>query len=52
MGHELVLKNGRRVTLPSYDELLQRTDAPAGAAWGLFGQDDELGIINLLLSVA
>ena len=48
MGYELVLKNGRRVTLPSYDELLQRTDAPAGAAWGLFGEDDELGTINLL----
>lgn len=34
--------------LPSYAELLQRTDAPAGSAWGLFGPDDQLGTINLL----
>ena len=37
-----------KVNLPSYDELLQRTDAPAGSAWGLFGNTDELGTINLL----
>src|SRR5260370_5699453 len=37
-----------KVKLPSYDELLQRTDAPAGSAWGLFGNTDELGTINLL----
>jgi kynurenine formamidase len=39
-----------KVNLPNYDELLQRTDAPAGSAWGLFGNTDELGTINLLTS--
>ncbi len=34
--------------LPSYESLLQRTDAPPGAAWGLWGADDALGAINLL----
>lgn len=35
--------------LPSYDELRARTDgAPAGTAWGVFGDDDEIGTINLL----
>src|SRR5260370_18045678 len=37
-----------KVNLPSYDELLQRTDAPAGSAWGLFRETAELGAINLL----
>lgn len=34
--------------LPSYDELLARTDAPAGSSWGLWGPDDQLGALNLL----
>lgn len=34
------------VTLPSYRELLERTDAPAGSAWGLFGDGDQLGALN------
>jgi kynurenine formamidase len=34
--------------LPNYAELLQRTDTPPGAAWGLWGKDDELGAFNLL----
>ena len=34
--------------LPSYAELLERTDAPAGSVWGLFGDDDEIGALNLL----
>jgi kynurenine formamidase len=34
--------------LPTYNELLQRTDAPAGTSWGLFGATDELGTLNLL----
>src|SRR5262249_29131724 len=33
--------------IPTYRELLARTDAP-GTAWGLFGEDDELGTLNLL----
>ena len=34
--------------IPSYDELPVREGAPAGAAWGVFGDDDEVGTINLL----
>src|SRR5262245_42242898 len=34
--------------MPSYDELPVRAGAPAGAAWGVFGADDEVGTINLL----
>jgi kynurenine formamidase len=34
--------------VPSYDELPIREGAPAGAAWGVFGDDDQLGTINLL----
>ena len=34
--------------LPDYDELLRRTDAPAGSSWGLWGTDDQLGALNLL----
>jgi len=32
----------------SYAELLARTDRPAGSTWGLFGDDDELGMLNHL----
>ena len=35
-------------TLPTYAELLARTDAPPGTAWRVFGADDELGTLNLL----
>jgi kynurenine formamidase len=34
--------------LPSYAALPVRAGAPAGAAWGVFGDDDEVGTINLL----
>jgi kynurenine formamidase len=34
--------------LPSYAELLARTDAPPGTSWGLFGADDQLGTLNLV----
>ena len=37
--------------LPTYAELLERTDAPAGSVWGLFGADDEIGALNLLTPV-
>jgi kynurenine formamidase len=36
--------------LPSYDQLPIREGAPAGAAWGVFGDDDQLGTVNLLTS--
>ena len=32
----------------SYEELRNRTDAPADSAWGLFGPDDNLGTINFI----
>jgi hypothetical protein len=34
--------------LPGYDELPVRPDAPAGSSWGLWGDDDRLGTLNLL----
>jgi kynurenine formamidase len=34
--------------LPGYDALPTRAGAPAGAAWGVFGDDDQVGTINLL----
>ncbi|HXW83893.1 MAG TPA: cyclase family protein, partial [Candidatus Binataceae bacterium] len=34
--------------VPSYDQLPVRAGAPAGAAWGVFGDNDEVGTINLL----
>jgi kynurenine formamidase len=40
--------SGRYDDLPSYQELLTRTDRPGGSAWGLFGEDDEIGTLNLL----
>jgi kynurenine formamidase len=38
----------RAPKLPRYDELPVRPGAPKGAAWGVFGDNDELGTINLL----
>lgn len=34
--------------LPSYDDLRRRTDAPAGSSWGVWGDDDVFGTLNLL----
>lgn len=34
--------------LPSYSELPAKEGAPEGSAWGLFGDDDQLGCLNLL----
>jgi kynurenine formamidase len=34
--------------LPSYAELRSRADAPPGSAWGVFGEHDEVGTLNLL----
>lgn len=38
----------RTPDLPTYEALSQRTDAPAGSAWGIWGKDDAFGAINLL----
>lgn len=35
-------------TVPTYAELRERTDAPAGSCWGVFGADDEYGTLNFL----
>jgi hypothetical protein len=35
--------------LPAYDELPVRAGAPAGSSWGLWGDDDTLGCLNLTL---
>src|SRR5438445_1682216 len=34
--------------VPAYDRLPVREGAPAGSAWGVFGDDDQVGTINLL----
>jgi hypothetical protein len=34
--------------LPSYSELPAREGAPPASAWGLFGEDDQVGCINLM----
>src|SRR6266508_931215 len=34
--------------LPSYSKLPVKDGAPEGSAWGLFGDDDQLGCLNLL----
>ncbi len=34
--------------LPSYGDLPVKKGAPKGSAWGLFGEDDQLGCLNLL----
>lgn len=33
---------------PAFDELPLRKDGPPGNAWGLFGADDQSGMLNLL----
>ncbi len=34
--------------LPTYEELLTRDGKPSGSSWGLWGEDDVLGCLNLL----
>jgi kynurenine formamidase len=34
--------------LPSYDQLPVKEGAPKGSTWGLFGDDDQLGCLNLI----
>lgn len=36
------------MTLPAYDDLPVRPDAPAGSSWGVWGDDDRFGCLNLL----
>src|SRR5258708_32620454 len=37
-----------RENLPTYAQLLERKDAPAGSSWGLWGREDACGALNLL----
>jgi kynurenine formamidase len=34
--------------IPRYEELMSRQRAPAGSAWGVFGDEDEVGTINFI----
>jgi kynurenine formamidase len=36
------------VRVPTYADLLRRTDAPPGSSWYLFGPDNQLGTLNFL----
>ena len=38
----------RNDELPSYRQLPVRPDGPPGSSWGLWGEDDQLGTLNLL----
>jgi hypothetical protein len=38
----------RNEELPSYRQLPVRPEAPPGSSWGLWGDDDQLGTLNLL----
>ena len=34
--------------LPAFDELPIKPELPPRSAWGVFGEDDEIGTLNLL----
>jgi hypothetical protein len=40
--------NAGRLPIPTYRELCERTDAPPGSSWGVFGTGDEIGAVNML----
>lgn len=42
------LANSNASTKPPFDQLPLQIDGPPGNAWGLFGRDDELGMLNLI----
>jgi Putative cyclase len=46
------MTTGNGIELPSYDELLERSDVPPGSSWGLWGPDDAVGCLNLLTKEA
>jgi Putative cyclase len=39
---------GAAQAVPTYRELLERTDAPPGSSWGVFGSGDQLGAANFI----
>jgi kynurenine formamidase len=34
--------------LPTYSELIARTDGPSGSSWNVFGAGDDIGTVNML----
>jgi kynurenine formamidase len=42
------MKNIDFETVPAFDELPVRKDAPAESSWGVFGEEDALGCLNFL----
>ncbi len=34
--------------IPTFQQLLVRSDAPPGSAWGVFGENDQLGALNFV----
>ncbi|GAA0927417.1 cyclase family protein [Pseudonocardia zijingensis] len=38
----------RSTTVPTYEELTRRSDAPPGASWNVFGPGDQLGTLNFI----
>ncbi|HEY8491533.1 MAG TPA: cyclase family protein [Dehalococcoidia bacterium] len=42
------MSDGQLQNLPAYHQLPVREGAPAGSAWGVFGDDDQVGTVNLL----
>jgi kynurenine formamidase len=42
------VSSGTLLSIPTYADLLRRTDGPAGSCWGVFGADDEIGAVNFL----
>jgi kynurenine formamidase len=45
--HQLV-GAARGGTAPTYRQLLERTDAPPGSSWGVFGEGDQLGTLGFI----
>jgi hypothetical protein len=41
-------ENVDAASLPTYRQLCERTDAPRGSAWDVFGPGDQLGTLNLI----
>lgn len=44
----ILLQISFTMSLPTFDELPVRPNAPKAAAWGVWGDDDELGTLNHL----
>jgi kynurenine formamidase len=47
-GAQAAVNDGEIDGLPSFEELLTRSGAPAGSTWGLWGAQDRCGCLNLV----